>query len=347
MASEAELSKRWILAVADDLTGALETGAKFAGRGMRARVTTELSVRERPDVPVLVVDTETRHLSADAAFSVVREVVHAALRFEPWLIYKKTDSTLRGNIAPELRALLELIPCRSMVYAPAYPEMGRTVRRGRLFVAGEPVDQTVFADDPVDPVRESDLGVILRGLPVQVEDGETSDDVLAVAARIIAADPPPLAAGPAALAGGLAALLGARHAGQLRSWPRLPRCLVVNGSRHPASAAQVAVARASGCFKCSWRLFEEDPGGAGLERASRMGELVRRQIEISPVDVLTVFGGDTALGIHRALGGPPFEAWVEIVPGVPLSRCGDLFWITKAGGFGAADILCKILEMVG
>jgi uncharacterized protein YgbK (DUF1537 family) len=78
-----------------------------------------------------------------------------------------------------------------------------------------------------------------------------------------------------------------------------------------------------------------------------MGELVRRQIEISPVDVLTVFGGDTALGIHRALGGPPFEAWVEIVPGVPLSRCGDLFWITKAGGFGAADILCKILEMVG
>jgi uncharacterized protein YgbK (DUF1537 family) len=107
------------------------------------------------------------------------------------------------------------------------------------------------------------------------------------------------------------------------------------------------LARASGCFKCSWRLFEEDPGGAGLERASRLGELVRRQIEISPVDALTVLGGDTALGIHRALGGPPFEAWVEIVPGVPLSRCGDLFWITKAGGFGAADILCKILEMVG
>src|ERR1017187_6207270 len=275
MASEAELSKRWILAVADDLTGALEIGAKFAGRGMRARVTTELSVRERPDVPVLVVDTEskhppaepeafrllapqrgliataqdaspraklgtvrslrrvrqvalsshwramprqpqipgtvklllpprqsrgvshrTRHLSADAAFSVVREVVDAALRFDPWLIYKKTDSTLRGNIAPELRALLELIPCRSMVYAPAYPEMGRTVRRGRLFVGGEPVDQTVFTDDPVDPVRESDLGVILRGLPVQVEDGETSEDVLAVAARIIAADPPSLVAGP-------------------------------------------------------------------------------------------------------------------------------------------------------
>jgi uncharacterized protein YgbK (DUF1537 family) len=122
---------------------------------------------------------------------------------------------------------------------------------------------------------------------------------------------------------------------------------VVNGSLHPASAAQVALARAAGCFHGGWRLFEEDPGGAGLDRAARMGELVRRQIETSPVDALTVFGGDTAVGIHRALGGPPFEAWAEIVPGVPLSRCGGLFWITKAGGFGAADILCQIQNMMG
>jgi uncharacterized protein YgbK (DUF1537 family) len=64
------------------------------------------------------------------------------------------------------------------------------------------------------------------------------------------------------------------------------------------------------------------------------------------MDALVVFGGDTAFGIHKALGGQPFEVWGEVLPGVPLSRSGDLFWITKAGGFGAADVLCGIRRIL-
>src|SRR5271165_5976312 len=94
---------RWILALADDLTGALETGAKFAGQGLGARVTTEIAMSRAPEVPVLVIDTETRHLPAGEAAGVVRHATKAALRFAPWLVYKKTDSTLRGNIAAEFR----------------------------------------------------------------------------------------------------------------------------------------------------------------------------------------------------------------------------------------------------
>ena len=56
-------------------------------------------------------------------------------------------------------------------------------------------------------------------------------------------------------------------------------------------------------------------------------------------DALIVFGGDTAFGVHRALGCKPFDSRGEIVPGVALSRSNDLFWITKAGGFGTHDIL--------
>jgi uncharacterized protein YgbK (DUF1537 family) len=117
---------------------------------------------------------------------------------------------------------------------------------------------------------------------------------------------------------------------------------VVNGSLHPASAAQIAFARARNCFDGGWRLFDSDPGGGGSERARRTGELVRSALEISPVDALIVFGGDTAFGIHRALGGQPFESWGEVSPGVPLSRCGGLFWITKAGGFGPENILWEL-----
>jgi uncharacterized protein YgbK (DUF1537 family) len=60
------------------------------------------------------------------------------------------------------------------------------------------------------------------------------------------------------------------------------------------------------------------------------------------MDAVVVFGGDTAFGIHHAFGAPAFDSYCEVYPGVPLSRCGDLFWITKAGGFGARDLLCEI-----
>lgn len=332
----------WILGIADDLTGALEAGAKFARQGLGARVTVQIAVSGPPEVPVLVIDTETRHLAAEEAGAVVRDAAESALRFTPWLIYKKTDSTLRGNIAAEFRALLELMPHLSLIYAPAYPEMGRIVKGGRLFVGELPVHESAFASDPLNPVWESDLSVLLRGIPAVVLDGESSADVLAAAGRILATDSPPLAAGPAALAGALAQCVPSLPRGEVRPLPRLPRCLVVNGSLHPTSVAQVAFAQTQRCFASGWQYFAADPGSTGPDRAGQTGEGVRRRIEASPVDALVVFGGDTAFGIHRALGGRPFEVWGEVLPGVPLSRCGDLFWVTKAGGFGAPDILCDL-----
>ncbi len=333
---------RWILGIADDLTGALEAGAKFARQGGGARVTTQVAVSGPPDVPVLVIDTETRHLAPEEARAVVRAAAESALRFAPWLVYKKTDSTLRGNIAAEFRALLDLLPRRSLVYAPSYPEMGRTVRGGRLFVGELPVHESAFASDSLDPVHESDLRVLLGGIPAVVLDGVSNADVLAAAERITAMDPPPLAAGPAALAGALAQCIPSLCRGEVRAPPRLPRCLVINGSQHPASIAQVAFARGHCCFEGGWRYFDDAPGSGGRDRAGQTGERVRGLIAASPVDALVVFGGDTAFGIHRALGGRPFEVWGEVLPGVPLSHCGDLFWVTKAGGFGAPDILCDI-----
>src|SRR5258705_533178 len=79
------------------------------------------------DMPVLVIDTETRHLPAGRAAALVRAVAAGYREFAPWLIYKKTVSTLRGNIAAEFGALLDVFSERTLVYAPAYPQMGRTV----------------------------------------------------------------------------------------------------------------------------------------------------------------------------------------------------------------------------
>jgi len=338
----------WVLAVADDLTGALEAGAKFAGNGMRARVITEREIESAPDVPVLVIDSETRHAGADCAAAVVRLIAREGRRRGAALVYKKTDSTLRGNIAAELGAVLEEFPDRPAVYVPAYPEVGRTVMGGRLHVHGVPVHQTDFASDPLNPVRESHIGRMLGGLPVSVIDGETPGDVERAAERIANSDPLPIAAGPAGLAEALALRLRLPRTAR-RPWPRLSRCLVVNGSLHPVSRCQLERAVKAGLGLCGWTLMDvsaESDVSAGMERAHRTGERVRNLLAQSEFDGVVVFGGDTAFGIHHALGHPPFDPYGEVVPGVPLSACGGRFWITKAGGFGGPSLLCDLQRIL-
>jgi uncharacterized protein YgbK (DUF1537 family) len=322
----------WVFAIADDLTGALEVGACFPG----SIVSTNRLVSGTPGAPALVIDTETRHLPAGEAAAVVYETVLSALPFHPRLIYKKTDSTLRGNIAAEFGALLKAMPDREIVYAPAYPQMGRTVKEGRLLVHGLPVHQTAFALDTLNPVLTSNIRALMDGLPVTILDGESVADLEGAACSIIQRAGAPIAAGPAALAACL------KSGCETVPLPRIARCLIVNGSMHPVSAEQINFAKECGSFDDEWIYFEAAPPGEGLERAAKVGELVKQKLSESHFDALIVFGGDTALGIHRALGSLDFHSRGEAASGVPLSQCGPLFWITKAGGFGPPDLLCDI-----
>lgn len=57
-----------------------------------------------------------------------------------------------------------------------------------------------------------------------------------------------------------------------------------------------------------------------------------------------IFGGDTAYRILQAFGAPALWPLGEVIPGVPISRVEglDMYWITKAGGFGPVDALTAI-----
>jgi D-threonate/D-erythronate kinase len=295
------MGDRRVLAVADDLTGALEVGARFAEHGLEAAVVTGGAM---PAARVAVVDTETRHVGEDAAGAVVRAAVAGA--GEDWVVYKKTDSTLRGNIAAELRALRERWPGRRIVYCGAYPALGRTVRGGRLYVNGVALGETEFARDAMNPSGEGDIGALLEGLGAEIVDAETDAEVAAAARRVVADAGGTIAAGPGALAGALAAAMG-RENREMASLPRLERVLVVNGSRHAASAAQMAYARAQGY--AGWELFDETVEGDGLERARRLGERVAERVREGGFAGLVVFGGDTAYGMHRAMGAGRSGRW--------------------------------------
>jgi uncharacterized protein YgbK (DUF1537 family) len=330
-----------VLAIADDLTGALEAGAKFAERGMDAAVTTRLEFEV--DAAVTVVDTESRHIDADAAAARVAACARPAS-----LIYKKTDSTLRGNIGPELGALRRAYPEARMTYVPAYPALRRTVRRGRLYVDGVPVHETEFGRDLLNPVGESRVReAVGADFDCEIVDGETDADVGLAAERILAAPGVRIVAGPAAIAGALAERI-AHPVAASAEWPRVRECLVVNGSRHPASAAQVEYALARGCLSPEgpWRLFERSfPPNATASEVARATGL---SVADSQVDALMVLGGDTAYGILEALGLPLARPMREVLPGVPVSRVDGFrpLLVSKAGGFGAPALLCRLREIL-
>lgn len=295
------------------MTGALEAGAVFAECGIESVVT----IRRRASADVLVIDTETRHLAPADAESAVAAVLDDA----PALIYKKTDSTLRGNIGAELRALHSRYG-GPIAYVPAYPEMGRTVVDGVLFVNDVPVHQSSFACDALNPVTESRVKSLLDPTcRCVVFDGATREHIDAAAGRVLE-EGFRIVAGPAAIARAIARRLGSPATIQ---WPHVRTCLVINGSRHEASRRQIE----SASFDEAWRLH---------------GTHLTDSVDLQRFDALLVFGGDTAYGILKSIGFPALRPIGEIVPGVPVSRMEGRreILITKAGGFGQPDLIREL-----
>src|SRR5688572_939807 len=144
--------------LADDLSGALDAAAAFHEAGRSVIVT--LSPDKLPTMPaadVVGITTETRNASAAEAAALVAAAIAQGRVRGARLLYKKIDSTLRGPVAAEVTALAAAMPHATILFCPANPRAGRTVRDGVLLVHGVPVASTEFARDPVSPVEESSI----------------------------------------------------------------------------------------------------------------------------------------------------------------------------------------------
>lgn len=159
--------------LADDLTGAMDTGVQLAGAGL----STGLIVRREAPLAlpavfdVLVLDTESRNIPPDLAAEAVRDQADRAFKAGNNLIYKKIDSTLRGNIGCEIEAALAASGKKCALVAPAMPDNGRTTCNGRHDVHGLPLQETEFAKDPFAPITSSFIPEILAAgtdLPVSL-----------------------------------------------------------------------------------------------------------------------------------------------------------------------------------
>ena len=146
--------------VADDLTGATDSGAQLVRAGYRVAVafdSTELPPTD--DLDAVVVDTDSRQLAPEKAHERVSEAVRQLKHAR--ILYKKIDSTLRGQVAAEIGAALREGGRSSAIIAPAFPGNGRTTVGGVQMVHDEPVHETRFAKDPTTPVREGHVPSLL------------------------------------------------------------------------------------------------------------------------------------------------------------------------------------------
>lgn len=153
-----------LVVIADDFTGALDTGIKFAKAGARSQVMLQSDFEPEEiceESEVLIVDAETRHLNRDAAYRIVYNLVRHCERCGVTYFYKKTDSALRGNVGSELSALSDATGC-SVHFAPALPCLNRIIRNGILYVDNVPVAQSLFGKDPFEPVKKSLVEEVIR-----------------------------------------------------------------------------------------------------------------------------------------------------------------------------------------
>lgn len=154
-----------LLIIADDFTGALDTGVQFSKMGIDTMVTAiidENLVALDKETEVLVIDTESRYLTFEKSYERIKKIILAAQKAKIPYIYKKVDSALRGNISAEIKAILDTSQEATIPFLPAYPEMNRVLIEGKLYIDGRLVSESIFAKDPYEPVTESDVIVRLK-----------------------------------------------------------------------------------------------------------------------------------------------------------------------------------------
>ncbi|MDU8913216.1 3-oxo-tetronate kinase [Aestuariicoccus sp. MJ-SS9] len=148
--------------IADDFTGATDLAGLLARSGVQ--VSLRIGIPDTPPrdtAPFEVIALKCRTAPVAAAVSDCRAALSwlqaaGASRFF-WKYCSTFDSTPEGNIGPVAEALMDDLGCAQTIYCPAFPENGRAIFMGNLFVGRQPLAESPMKDHPLTPMRDSNL----------------------------------------------------------------------------------------------------------------------------------------------------------------------------------------------
>ncbi len=162
-----KISNTFFGAIADDFTGATDLAGLLARSGVQ--VSLRIGVPETPPTdtaPFEIIALKCRTAPVEEAVSETQAALDwlrraGAQRFF-WKYCSTFDSTAQGNIGPVAEALMETLGTDQTIYCPAFPENGRAIFMGNLFVGEQPLAESPMKDHPLTPMRDSNLMRLLR-----------------------------------------------------------------------------------------------------------------------------------------------------------------------------------------
>ncbi|MGB1344092.1 MAG: 3-oxo-tetronate kinase [Amylibacter sp.] len=156
--------------IADDFTGATDLASMLARSGVNVslRIGVPLSTPENT-AEIEVIALKTRSISASKAIeeslSALKWLKEAGAKKYFFKYCSTFDSTAEGNIGSVSEALMNELKVDQTIYCPAFPENGRSIYMGNLFVGQKLLSESSMKDHPLTPMNDSNL---MRLLSAQV-----------------------------------------------------------------------------------------------------------------------------------------------------------------------------------
>jgi D-threonate/D-erythronate kinase len=358
------MASRWLI-LADDLTGAADCAIAFAGKRHSAVVTWgEAGDARHRASPVLAYDAASRRLDARAAAGRHADVIERLS--EPGrLLFKKIDSTLRGQPAAEIAAALgHRRKSRSApafgILAPAFPATGRSTIDGRVLVNGRALEQAeVWQRDHTYPnadlvdvlatagirgkkialatVRGHDLRATLAKLAaegdlVAICDAETDHDLHLIAEASLPASPSTFFIGSAGLARALAGFAPGDAAEPLRFVTSPYGSLIVVGSLAAVSRSAKRELEATGTV-AHFPVTAEALLNGGVNQTSFAGDVMKRLSCGGDALIEMMMNDDLDLSLGPRLSVSLADALQSVVPAIGA--------FAATGGETAAALLSR------
>jgi D-threonate/D-erythronate kinase len=148
--------------IADDLTGANDSGVQLAQHGLKTSVLFEIDKESIHNYEAIIFDTDSRSIDHEEAYQKVKEAASFLKEAGFPYIFKKIDSTMRGNIGAEIDAVYHVVKPDFMMIAPGYPKNNRTILNSTHYLNGVPLAETEISKDPKTPVTLSFLPELLQ-----------------------------------------------------------------------------------------------------------------------------------------------------------------------------------------
>ena len=155
-----------IYVIADDLTGANDTGVQFVKNNYKTMVSIledeSLDIVVPDDLDVFVIDTETRETGEKIARNRIKNIFEKLNINKEDIVYKKVDSTLRGNVGVEIEGIMNILKKDICIFSPSFPSQQRITMGRYLIVQQKLLGSSEYSSNNLKQVENSFIPFLLK-----------------------------------------------------------------------------------------------------------------------------------------------------------------------------------------